>query len=107
MDTPPLCVVTDAAVLGTQADGVILVARMGMTHGEALQQSVEEMKGLGAHVVGTVLTDVNHLEDRYGYRYGYYQYYEEENGNGRHENGRGSGATNRLKQGREPHARKR
>ena len=108
MDTPPLCVVTDAAVLGTQADGVILVARMGMTHGEALQQSVDEMKGLGAHVVGTVLTDVNHLEDRYGYRYGYYQYYEEDaNGNGRHENGRGSGATNRLKQGREPHARKR
>jgi non-specific protein-tyrosine kinase len=108
MDTPPLCVVTDAAVLGTQVDGVILVARMGMTHGEALQQSVMEMKGLGAHVVGTVLTDVNHLEDRYGYRYGYYQYYEEDaNGNGRHETVRGSGATNRLKQGREPHARKR
>jgi len=108
LDTPPLCVVTDAAVLGTQVDGVILVARMGMTHGEALQQSVEEMKGLGARVVGTVLTDVNHLEDRYGYRYGYYQYYDEDaNGNGRHENVRGSGATNRLKQGREPHARKR
>ena len=106
-DTPPLCVVTDAAVLGTQVDGVILVARMGMTHGEALQQSVDEMKGLGARVVGTVLTDVNHLEDRYGYRYGYYQYYEEDgNGNGKHENGR-SGAMPRLKQGRESHARKR
>ncbi len=105
LDTPPLCVVTDAAVLGTQVDGVILVARMGMTHGEALAQSVEEMKGLGARVVGTVLTDVNHLEDRYGYRYGYYEYYDED-GNGRRENGRSS-VTHRLKQGREPHARKR
>ena len=83
LDTPPLCVVTDAAVLGTQADGVLVVARMGATHAEALQQAVEEMKGLGARVVGTVLTDVNQREDRYGYRYGYYQtYYEEDSGNG-------------------------
>ncbi len=85
LDTPPMCVVTDAAVLSTQADGALVVARMGATHAEALQQSVEEMKGLGARVVGTVLTDVSQREDRYGYRYGYYQYYydEETTGNGR------------------------
>ena len=94
IDTPPLCVVTDAAVVGTQADGVLMVARMGATHGEALRQSVEEMRGLGAKIVGTVLTDVNQREDRYGYRYGYYQYYEENghdgngNGNGKKTNGR-------------------
>jgi tyrosine-protein kinase Etk/Wzc len=109
LDTPPLCVVTDAAVLGTLADGVLVVARMGSTHSETLQQTVEEIRGLGAHVVGTVLTDVNQREDRYGYRYGYYEYYYEEdgNGNGRQESGRGSRAKNRLKQGRESHARKR
>jgi capsular exopolysaccharide synthesis family protein len=78
IDTPPLCVVTDAAVLGTLADGVLIVARMGATHGEALRRSVEEMRGLGAKVVGTVLTDVSQREDRYGYRHGYYSYYEEE-----------------------------
>jgi tyrosine-protein kinase Etk/Wzc len=90
LDTPPLCVVTDAAVLGTLADGVLVVARMGSTHSETLQQTVEEIRGLGAHIVGTVLTDVNQREDRYGYRYGYYQYYYEEdgNGNGRQDNGR-------------------
>ena len=93
IDTPPLCVVTDAAVLATQSDGVLFVARMGATHGDALKQSVEEMRGLGARVVGTVLTDVNHREDRYGYRYGYYQYYEDDsNGNGAgHTNGNGNG----------------
>ena len=88
IDTPPLCVVTDAAVVGTQADGVLIVARMGATHGEALRQSVEEMRGLGAKLVGTVLTDVNQREDRYGYRYGYYQYYEE---NGHEPNGKNGG----------------
>ncbi len=109
LDTPPLCVVTDAAVLGTLVDGVLVVARMGATHAETLQQTVQEIRGLGAHVVGTVLTDVNQREDRYGYHYGHYQYYYEEdgNGNGRQESGRGSGAKNRLKQGREQHARKR
>src|SRR5262249_52604671 len=82
LDTPPLCVVTDAAVLGTQADGVVFVACMGATRSEILQQSVQEMKGLGAHVVGTVLTDVHEREDRYGYRYGYYDYYDEASANG-------------------------
>ena len=92
IDTPPLCVVTDAAVLGTQADGVLIVARMGATHGDALRRAVEEMRGLGAKVVGTVLTDVSQREDRYGYRYGYYQYYEEDshegNGSPKKSNGR-------------------
>jgi capsular exopolysaccharide synthesis family protein len=74
-DTPPLSVVTDAAVLGRVADGVILVARMGATHTESLKRSAEELDGIGVRVVGTVLTDVHHSEDRYGYRYGYDQYY--------------------------------
>ncbi len=82
LDTPPLSVVTDAAVLGTIADGVVFVARMGATHGEELRRSVEELQGIGARVVGTVLTDVHHAEDRYGYRYGYYDYYDEADGRG-------------------------
>ena len=86
LDTPPLSVVTDAAVLGKAVDGVILVARMGATHAESLKRAVEELDGIGVRVVGTVLTDVHHTEDRYGYRYGYDQYYyyyaEDENGDG-------------------------
>jgi capsular exopolysaccharide synthesis family protein len=96
MDTPPLCVVTDAAVLGTIVDGVILVARMGATHGEALHQAVSEMQGLGARVVGSVLTDVSQREDRYGSRHGYYTYYYDENG--KDENGNGAPPRNRIKE---------
>jgi capsular exopolysaccharide synthesis family protein len=99
IDTPPLCVVTDAAVLGARADGVLMVARMGATHGDALHRSVEEMRGLGARVVGTVLTDVNQREDRYGYRYGYYQYYEDE-GDGHSPGGNGNGNGNGKRRGK-------
>ena len=74
LDTPPLGFVTDAAVLGALADGIILVARMGATHAEALQRSVEELEGIGTRVIGTVLTDVHHAADRYGYKYAYYRY---------------------------------
>jgi capsular exopolysaccharide synthesis family protein len=99
IDTPPLCVVTDAAVLGAIADGVIIVARMGVTHGEALQRAVEEMQALGARVVGTVLTDVSQREDRYGYRYGYYTYYDEDGKNGHNgHNGHTPAPQNRIKQ---------
>ena len=83
LDTPPLSVVTDAAVLATVTDGLLVVARMGSTHGEALRRAVEELGGIGARVVGMVLTDVHHAEDRYGYRYGYqYNYASDEDGSG-------------------------
>lgn len=105
LDTPPLCVVTDAAVLGTITDGVILVARMGVTHGEALHQAVAEIRGLGARVVGSVLTDVSRREDRYGTRHGYYTYYYDENGaeeNGhRSKKENGHSPANRIRQQRE------
>jgi len=73
LDTPPLGVVTDAAVLATLADGVIFVARMGATHGEALRRAVQELEEIGTRIVGTVLTDVHRSADRFGY--GDYRYY--------------------------------
>jgi Mrp family chromosome partitioning ATPase len=78
LDTPPLSLVTDAAVTGVIADGVIVVARMGRTHRESLRRAVDELRTVGAPVIGTVLTDVHHGEDRYGHRYG--QYYEDGDG---------------------------
>ncbi len=71
IDTPPLGVVTDAAVVATIADGLLIVARMGSTHGDSLRHAVAELESIGARVVGAVLTDVHHAEDRYGYRYTY------------------------------------
>jgi polysaccharide biosynthesis transport protein len=83
LDTPPLSLVTDAAVTGTAADGVIVVARMGATNRDSLRRAVEELRAVGAPVVGTVLTDAREGEDRYGHRYGQYYDAADENGNGR------------------------
>jgi len=77
LDTPPLNVVTDAAVVGTLADGVIIVTRQGATHREALRLACQALERVQVPVVGTVLNDVSLAEHGYGYgyRYAYRHYY--------------------------------
>jgi tyrosine-protein kinase Etk/Wzc len=76
LDTAPLTVVTDAAVLGTKADGVILVARANATEKGALKYSVEQLRNVRAPILGSVLNDVDHRRDsRYYSSYGKYGYY--------------------------------
>lgn len=83
IDSPPLNVVTDAAVLGTLADGVILIARAGATERGALKFARDQLHAVQAPVSGVVLNDVDFQgRDRYygtgaGYRY-YYRYYRQE-----------------------------
>ena len=80
LDSAPLTVVTDAAVLGTNADGVILVARASSTERGSLTYAVEQLNNVRAPILGSILNDVDFKRDgryyssygRYGY---YYQYY--------------------------------
>jgi tyrosine-protein kinase Etk/Wzc len=65
IDAPPLNLVTDAAVLGTRADGVILVARSGATDRDALAHALAQLEAVGATVLGTVLNDVDVRMERY------------------------------------------
>lgn len=69
IDTPPLSQATDAAVMGTSADAVILVTRMDRTSREAMRRAAEELRAMGAPVFGTVVIDTNDERDRYGTRY--------------------------------------
>ena len=76
LDTAPLTVVTDAAVLGTKADGVILVARANSTEKGALTYSVEQLNNVRAPILGCILNDVDYRRDsRYYSSYGKYGYY--------------------------------
>jgi capsular exopolysaccharide synthesis family protein len=54
-DVPPLLPVTDAAVLGVNTDGAVLVVRSGSTSRERLDRAVESLGGVGVRVVGSVL----------------------------------------------------
>ncbi len=76
LDSPPLNVVTDAAVVGTLADGVILIARAGATARDSLRFAANQLKAVKAPVSGVVLNDVDfHGRDRYYGTGGAYRYY--------------------------------
>jgi capsular exopolysaccharide synthesis family protein len=57
-DTPPVVAVTDAAVLATKVDGVLLVISAGRTRREYARSAVQRLKQVGARLVGTVVTNV-------------------------------------------------
>lgn len=65
LDAPPLNLVTDAALLGVNADGVILVARSGVTERGAVAYAMEQLAAVRAPVLGTVLNDIDMRKDRY------------------------------------------
>jgi succinoglycan biosynthesis transport protein ExoP len=75
VDTPPMLAVTDAAVLAPKVDGVLLVVRPGKTRASALRHTLEEMKQVGARVIGVVLNDVTTHRSAYSYHYKYYRNY--------------------------------
>ena len=56
-DTPPVVAVTDAAVLATKVDGVLLVISAGTTRRENARTAVQRLEQINAHLVGTVLTN--------------------------------------------------
>lgn len=56
-DAPPVIAVTDAAVLGTKVDGVLLVIRAGKTRREHAQRAKELLERVNVRLVGAVLND--------------------------------------------------
>lgn len=76
LDTPPLSVFVDAAVLGSVADATLLVVREDYVRRDDVVASYTQLKQAGAHVVGTVLNYCDASGGGYGYGYyGYYSHY--------------------------------
>lgn len=74
VDSPPLNVVSDALALASTSDGVVLVARAGVTASGALALAMEQLHHVHARVVGTVLNDIDFDRDlRYDGDYRYYR----------------------------------
>jgi len=67
IDSPPVMLVTDSAVLSQRVDGVLLVLRQGETNLEFARQSVEALRRVGANLLGVVLNGVPVRSGRYGY----------------------------------------
>ncbi len=74
-DTPPVLALSDAAVLGSQVDGVLLVISAGETRRDMASRAVAALHQANARVVGALINRVPiHPSGYYYYyyRYGYY-----------------------------------
>jgi non-specific protein-tyrosine kinase len=86
-DSPPILVVTDAMVLGSRVDGVLLVTDSGQTHRRAVERATDELRRARATLLGVVLNRASERGGGYGYGYGYYYYhyhyrYQQDGGDG-------------------------
>lgn len=67
IDSPPVLAASDAAVLASSVDGVLLVVRAHATPVDAVQLARERLEALGARILGVVLNDVRLARNRYFY----------------------------------------
>ena len=80
IDSPPAISFTDAAILSTLVDGVIIVAMAGKSSIHLIRRFKQRLNGIGARIYGVVLNGLkrNSLDYGYGYYgYGYSYYYSE------------------------------
>ncbi len=74
IDSPPVGVVADAVVMGTQVYGTVVVLKAGQTNREAARQAVRQLRDVNANVVGGLLNDLDITDQKYGQYYYYYRY---------------------------------
>jgi polysaccharide biosynthesis transport protein len=75
LDCPPTLLGADAAVVGALADGVLFVVRAGHTGRDMAQDALEQLRRVGARVLGAALNDPESLVP--GYSYDMYEEYKE------------------------------
>jgi succinoglycan biosynthesis transport protein ExoP len=71
IDTPPTLSVTDAVILSTCADSVVLVIRSGQTAKHALRRARDILIQVNAHVSGVLMNAADLHSAEYYYYYGY------------------------------------
>ena len=77
IDAPPVAVVTDAAILSSYIDGVIVVCSSGYVEIDLAKSAKLSLEKVGANMLGVVLNNIN-VEGRNAYYSYYYQYYAED-----------------------------
>jgi polysaccharide biosynthesis transport protein len=99
LDSPPVVALSDAAVLATQADGVLLVLEAGKSRREWAARATEALRRVNAHVVGVVL---NRMPMRGGgYYYYYYYHYGHYYTSGNGKNGKPAAVSKKPRAGNE------
>ncbi|NPV70677.1 MAG: CpsD/CapB family tyrosine-protein kinase [Firmicutes bacterium] len=71
VDSPPVMAVTDAVVMSSMVDAVILVMRAGVTRIESAVTARNVIENAKGKILGAVLNEVRHSADGYHYYYYY------------------------------------
>ena len=74
IDSPPAISFTDASILSTMVDGVMLVVHCGRSSRAVVRRAKQQLLDVGAHIFGVVLNNVK-LEQQDYYYSGYYSNY--------------------------------
>jgi capsular exopolysaccharide synthesis family protein len=77
VDSPPAISFTDASILSTFVDGVILVVHGGRSSRAVVRRAKQQLLDVGAHIFGVVLNNVK-IESHDYYYAGYAGYYKSE-----------------------------
>jgi capsular exopolysaccharide synthesis family protein len=77
LDSPPVIAVTDAAILSTRVDGVIMVVASGFVNRREVQRAITLLRNVNARILGVLLNglDIKKIYGSYYYYFHYYQYY--------------------------------
>lgn len=81
VDSPPAISFTDAAILSTLVDGVVLVAMAGKSSIHLMRRFKQRLSNIGARIYGVVLNGIRSSSVEYDYYgSGYYDYYGKSSG---------------------------
>ena len=91
IDSPPAISFTDASILSTMVDGVVLVVHGGKSSRAVVRRAKQQLLDVGAHIFGVVLNNVK-MEAQDYYYSGYYSEYYTESENDKPEGAAGEAA---------------
>jgi polysaccharide biosynthesis transport protein len=72
LDAPPVLAVSETALLGRQADGVLMVVRAGQTNQGAAEAAARQLAASDSNVLGAVMNDPAGWLPAHEHYYGYY-----------------------------------
>ena len=77
IDTPPINVVTDTAIISEKITGYVFVVQSGKNRFNEISYALENLQQMNGNVVGFILNDINGKSAAHygGYRYSKYGYY--------------------------------
>ena len=74
VDTPPIGVVIDAAIIAQRCDGTVLVVESGTNRRKMVQKAKEQLEQTGTPFLGVILNKFNIKAAEYGSYGGYGSY---------------------------------